>query len=68
MLLGIPLRSVLILSGLVGALALIWTKPSSGMRSVVLTLLIGTAMLAGLSLAVFSIVHAISYEESWGFY
>lgn len=62
---SIPIVPVLFLYALSAGLALVLTRPSSGMRSVVLTLLIGIAMMAGLSLGVNWIVGRIAYEASW---
>lgn len=65
---SIPIIPVLFLYGLSAGLALVLTRPSSGMRSVVFTLLIGIAMMAGLSLAVNWVVGEIAYEASWYYY
>jgi hypothetical protein len=65
---SIPIVPVLFLYGLSAGLALVLTKPSSGMRSVVLTVLVGIAMMAGLTLAVNWVVGEIAYEASWYFY
>ncbi|MGH7040063.1 MAG: hypothetical protein ACREFK_16835 [Stellaceae bacterium] len=64
----IPLVPVLFLYCLSAGLALVLTKPSSGMRSVVVTLLIGFAMMAAFSLAVNWAVAKIAYEASWYYY
>lgn len=65
---SIPIIPVLFLYGLSAGLALVLTRPSSGMRSIVLTLLIGFAMMAGFSLTVNWVVAKIAYEASWYYY
>jgi hypothetical protein len=64
----IPVLPLLALYGLTAAAALFITRPSTGMRAVVLTLVIGIAMLAGISLTVSAIIDKISYEASWSYY
>ena len=61
----IPILPLLALYALSAGLALFVTKPSSGLRAVVLTLIIGIAMLGGISFVVTSIVSRIAYEASW---
>ncbi|HJU15148.1 MAG TPA: hypothetical protein VJ770_01650 [Stellaceae bacterium] len=61
----LPIIPLLVLYSLAAGLAFVVTKPSSGLRSVVVTLLIGAAMLAGLSFAVNALVAEIAFEASW---
>ena len=64
----IPIIPVLFLYALSAGLAFVLTKPSSGMRSVVLTLLVGIAMMASLSFTINWVVSKIAYEASWFYY
>lgn len=64
----VPILPALALYGLVAGLTFVLTRPSSGMRSVVLTLLIGVAMMAGLSFAINWVVDEIAYQASWYYY
>lgn len=65
---GIPILPLLVLYLLASGLALFVTRPSSGRRAVVLTLIIGVAMPAGVGLTVSSLASKIAYEASWGWY
>jgi hypothetical protein len=62
---SLPLLPLLALYLLLAGLALFVTKPASGLRTVVLTLIIGITMLGTLGFAVTAVLHHISYEESW---
>jgi hypothetical protein len=64
----LPLLPALALYGLAAGLALVLTRPSSGMRTVVLTLLIGVALLGSLSLAVNWVVNTVAAEADWNYY
>ena len=64
----IPILSLLALYAVTAAAAVFVTRPSSGRRAVVLTLIIGVAMLLGISLTIGSIISQISYEASWSYY
>lgn len=64
----LPLLPALALYGLAAGLALVLTRPSSGMRTVVFTLLIGVALLGSLSLAVTWIVNMVAAEADWNYY
>jgi hypothetical protein len=65
---SIPIVPVLFLYALSAGLAFVLTKPSSGMRSVVMTLLVGIAMMAALTFAVNWVITEIAYAASWYFY
>jgi hypothetical protein len=65
---NIPILPLLALYAVTAASALFVTRPSSGRRAVVLTLIIGGAMLLGISLTVGAIIDKISYEASWSYY
>jgi hypothetical protein len=64
---ALPIFPLATLYLLLSALALFVTKPASGLRAVVLTLIIGIAMLGALGLAVTAIVNAINYQASWSY-
>lgn len=64
----IPILPLLALYAVTAASALFVTRPSTGRRAVVLTLVIGIAMLLGISLTIASIINQISYEASWSYY
>jgi hypothetical protein len=63
--LPIPLAPLLVLYLIAAGLALFVTRPSTGLRAVVLTVIIGVAMLAGISFAVESIINKVADEASW---
>jgi hypothetical protein len=61
----LPITPLLALYVVAAVLALFVTKPSTGLRAVVLTLIIGIAMLGGIGLSVTSIVNKVAAEASW---
>jgi hypothetical protein len=61
----LPITPLLALYVVAAVLALFVTKPSTGLRAVVLTLIIGIAMLGGIGLAVTSILNKVAAEASW---
>jgi hypothetical protein len=62
---SLSITPLLALYVIAAVLALFVTKPSTGLRAVVLTLIIGIAMLGGIGLAVTSVINKVASEASW---
>lgn len=62
---ALPVFPLLAVYGVAAGLAIFITRPSSGLRAVVLILIIGVAMLVGISFTVTSILGRVATEASW---